>query len=55
MVHLSNFSGIMDAETISKNGTSVDKGKPCPKCGSTNTDKQNDIWVCWDCHHEFGG
>lgn len=30
-----------------------DKGMPCPKCGSTNTDKQNGIWHCYDCQKEW--
>ena len=31
-----------------------DKGKPCPRCGNTNTDKQGGIWYCYDCEKEFG-
>ena len=46
-------SRAMASETIKKTGTSDEKGKPCPKCGSTNTDKQNNIWVCWNCHYEW--
>jgi ribosomal protein L37AE/L43A len=29
------------------------KGAVCPKCGSTNTDKQNGIWRCYECDHEW--
>jgi len=29
------------------------KGKPCPRCGSTNTDQENGIWYCHDCKHEW--
>ena len=29
-------------------------GKPCPKCGGTNTDCENGIWYCYDCEREFG-
>jgi len=32
--------------------TSSDKGKQCPRCGSTNTDRQNGIWYCYDCQKE---
>jgi ribosomal protein L37AE/L43A len=30
-----------------------DKGRPCPRCNSTNTDKQGNIWYCYDCQKEF--
>lgn len=29
------------------------KGKKCPKCGSTNTDCENNINYCYDCDYEF--
>jgi ribosomal protein L37AE/L43A len=29
-------------------------GKPCPGCGGTNTDCENNIWWCRDCGKEFG-
>jgi ribosomal protein L37AE/L43A len=28
-------------------------GKACPKCGSTNANKENGIWHCFDCGKEF--
>jgi len=28
-------------------------GLKCPKCGSTNTDKQGGIWHCYDCGKEW--
>jgi ribosomal protein L37AE/L43A len=31
----------------------TEKGKPCPRCGSTNTDKINNIWYCYECQHEW--
>ena len=31
-----------------------DKGAKCPRCGGTNTDKENGIWYCYDCKKEFG-
>jgi ribosomal protein L37AE/L43A len=30
-------------------------GAVCPKCGSTDTDKENGIWYCHRCDHEWGG
>jgi len=30
-----------------------DKGAKCPKCGRTDTDKQGDIWYCYNCGHEW--
>ena len=30
-----------------------EKGRECPRCKSTNTDKQNNIWYCYDCEKEF--
>jgi len=29
------------------------RGAKCPKCGSTNTDKENGIWVCHECGKEW--
>ncbi len=29
-------------------------GKKCPRCGSTNTDCERNIWYCYDCEYEFG-
>jgi len=29
------------------------RGAKCPKCGSTNTDKENGIWYCHDCGKEW--
>ena len=26
---------------------------PNPRCGSTNTDKRNGIWHCYDCGKEW--
>ena len=26
----------------------------CPKCGRYNTNKENNIWYCYECNHEFG-
>ena len=31
----------------------TDKGATCPRCGGTNTDKENDIWYCHYCQKEF--
>ena len=31
----------------------TETGKNCPRCGSTNTDKQGNIWYCYDCEKEF--
>jgi len=30
-----------------------EKGKPCPRCGRTNTDCEGGIWYCHDCEKEF--
>ena len=30
-----------------------ESGKPCPRCGSTNTNKENGIWYCYDCQKEW--
>ena len=30
-----------------------ESGLKCPKCGSTNTDKQGGIWYCYDCGKEW--
>jgi len=30
-----------------------ERGAKCPKCGSTNTDKENGIWHCYDCEKEW--
>ena len=45
--------GAMEPETISKNDTCIETGKQCPRCKGFNTDKQNNIWICWDCHYEW--
>jgi ribosomal protein L37AE/L43A len=29
------------------------KGERCPKCRSTNTDRQGGIWHCYECGHEW--
>jgi len=34
-------------------GVIQDRGATCPKCGSNNTDKENNIWSCYDCGHEW--
>ena len=31
----------------------TERGKPCPKCGSINTDCQNGIWHCYECGKEW--
>ena len=31
----------------------ANKGAVCPKCGGTNTDKQGNIWHCYDCGKEW--
>ena len=31
----------------------TERGKPCPRCGRTNTDCENGIWYCRDCEKEF--
>jgi ribosomal protein S27AE len=46
-------SRVMEATTISKNVASDEKGKQCPRCGSTNTNKENNIWFCCECHYEW--
>ena len=38
---------------VGQNETSSNSGAKCPKCGSTNTDKQNNIWRCYDCDKEW--
>jgi len=53
MTQNSNLSRVMEKDTVSKNGTCMEKGKTCPRCGSTNTDCQNGIWYCYDCQKEF--
>lgn len=30
-----------------------EKGAKCPKCGSTNTDKEGGIWYCHECEKEW--
>ena len=31
----------------------TEKGAKCPRCGRNNTDKENGIWHCYDCGHEW--
>ena len=52
MVKYSKLNKVKVLCAISKN-ESIERGKPCPRCGSTNTDKQNSIWYCYDCQKEF--
>ena len=30
-----------------------DTGKKCPRCGSTDTNKENGIWYCTRCDYEW--
>jgi len=41
----------MESEVLSN--STVESGKQCPRCGSTNTNCQNGIWYCFDCRKEF--
>ena len=45
-------SNLNKTKTSLEGGT-VERDKQCPRCGSTNTDKQNGIWFCYDCEKEF--
>ena len=47
-----NRRSAMECRDHSKNTASVEKGVVCPS-KSTNTNKQNNVWVCWDCGNEF--
>ena len=29
------------------------KGSICPRCKGNNTDRQGNIWHCYDCGHEW--
>ena len=31
----------------------MEKGAKCSKRGSTNTDRENGIWRCYECDHEW--
>jgi ribosomal protein L37AE/L43A len=31
----------------------TDKGAKCPRCGGTNTNRENGIWYCYDCQKEW--